>query len=193
MVGSPSSASRVDRSSSAIIVAHCTPFSDLYDAARDPGVMNRRADEHKAIIGWREWVQLPDLGVTEMKVKVDTGADNSSLHAFNLERFERDGTEYVRFEIHPKQRSRKPSIQCEAPLAMEKKVKNPGGRSELRPVIRTRVLVAGLELNALVNLTSRDEMGFRMLLGRRAVRSKFVIDPGRSYLGARPGREQENE
>jgi hypothetical protein len=174
-------------------VPHCTGFSDLYDAARDPGVMSRRADEHKAIIGWREWVQLPDLGVTEMKVKVDTGADNSSLHAFNLERFERNGTEYVRFEIHPKQRSRKPSIQCEAPLAMEKKVKNPGGRSELRPVIRTRVLVAGLELNALVNLTSRDEMGFRMLLGRRAVRSKFVIDPGRSYLGARPGREQENE
>jgi len=155
--------------------------------------MSRRADEHKVIIGWREWVQLPDLGVTEMKVKVDTGADNSSLHAFNLERFERDGTEYVRFEIHPKQRSRKPSIRCEAPLAMEKKVKNPGGRSELRPVIRTRVLVAGMELNALVNLTSRDEMGFRMLLGRRAVRSKFVIDPGRSYLGARPGRAQEND
>jgi hypothetical protein len=157
------------------------------------GAVSRRADEHKVIIGWREWVQLPDLGVIEMKVKVDTGADNSSLHAFNLERFVRDGTEYVRFEIHPKQRSRKPSIQCEAPLAMEKKVKNPGGRSELRPVIRTRVLVAGMELNALVNLTSRDEMGFRMLLGRRAVRSKFVIDPGRSYLGARPGRVQENE
>jgi len=155
--------------------------------------MSRRVDEHKAIIGWREWVQLPDLGVIEMKVKVDTGADNSSLHAFNLERFERNGTEYVRFEIHPKQRSRKPSIQCEAPLAMEKKVKNPGGRSELRPVIRTRVLVAGMELNALVNLTSRDEMGFRMLLGRRAVRSKFVIDPGRSYLGTRPSRTREAE
>ena len=167
------------------------PISWKMDDGR--AVMSRRADEHKAIIGWREWVQLPDLGVTEMKVKVDTGADNSSLHAFNVVRFERDGIEYVRFEIHPKQRSRKPSIQCEAPLAMEKKVKNPGGRSELRPVIRTRVLVAGMELNALVNLTSRDEMGFRMLLGRRAVRSKFVIDPGRSYLGARPGRALEDE
>ncbi|HSJ83599.1 MAG TPA: RimK/LysX family protein [Acidimicrobiia bacterium] len=150
--------------------------------------MKKRSGQQKMVIGWREWVQLPDLGVSEMKAKVDTGADNSSLHAFNLERFERDGVEYVRFEIHPKQRSRKPTIHCEAPLAMEKKVKNPGGRTELRPVIRTGIIVAGEHLEALVNLTSRDEMGFRMLLGRRAVRSRFVIDPGRSYVGPRPSR-----
>jgi hypothetical protein len=152
--------------------------------------MRKGSAEPKRVIGWREWVQLPDLGVVEMKAKVDTGADNSSLHAFNVERIERDGAEYVRFEIHPKQRSKKPTILCEAPLAMEKKVKNPGGRTELRPVIRTRVVVAGEVIEALVNLTSRDEMGFRMLLGRRAVRSRFVIDPGRSYLGPRPSREE---
>ena len=150
-------------------------------------------EQSKTVIGWREWVQLPDLGVVETKAKVDTGADSSSLHAFNVERFEKDGVEYVRFEVHPKQRSRKPSIQCEAPLVMEKTVKNPGGRSELRPVIRTRLVVAGVELEALVNLTSRDEMGFRMLLGRRTVSRKFVIDPGRSYLGARPRREEAQE
>jgi hypothetical protein len=74
---------------------------------------------------------------------------------------------------------------------MEKKVRNPGGRSELRPVIRTTIVVAGVSLEALVNLTSRDEMGFRMLLGRRAMRGRFVIDPGRSYLGARPRREED--
>jgi hypothetical protein len=74
---------------------------------------------------------------------------------------------------------------------MERKVKNPGGRTELRPVIRTTVVVDGVEIDALVNLTSRDEMGFRMLLGRRTVRTKFVIDPGRSYLGSRPQREDE--
>lgn len=147
----------------------------------------------KTVIGWREWVQLPELGVFETKAKVDTGADNSSLHAFNVERVERDGVDYVRFEVHPKQRSRKPSIQCEAPLAMVKKVRNPGGRIELRPVIRTKLRVADVELDALVNLTSRDEMGFRMLLGRRTVRGRFVIDPGRSYLGARPRREENHE
>lgn len=147
----------------------------------------------KTVIGWREWVQLPELGVLETKAKVDTGADNSSLHAFNVVQVERDGVDYVRFELHPKQRSRKPTIQCEAPLAMVKKVKNPGGRSELRPMIRTKVVVAGVELEALVNLTSRDEMGFRMLLGRRTLRNRFVIDPGRSYLGARPRRDEETE
>ncbi|HVR79507.1 MAG TPA: RimK/LysX family protein [Acidimicrobiia bacterium] len=147
----------------------------------------------KTVIGWREWVQLPELGVLETKAKVDTGADNSSLHAFNVERVERNGVDYVRFEVHPKQRSKMPTIQCEAPLAMVKKVKNPGGRIELRPMIRTKVVVAGVELEALVNLTSRDEMGFRMLLGRRTLRSRFVIDPGRSYLGARPRRDEDPE
>ncbi len=143
----------------------------------------------KKVIGWREWVQLPELGILEIKAKVDTGADNSSLHAFNVEKFSRDGVDYVRFEIHPKRRTRKPAIQCEAPLAMERKVKNPGGRTELRPVIRTMVIVAGMELEGLVNLTSRDEMGFRMLLGRRTISKTFMVDPGRSYLGERPRRE----
>jgi hypothetical protein len=140
-------------------------------------------------IGWREWVALPDLGVTEIKAKVDTGADNSSLHAFNIERFERDGVEMVRFDIHVRQRKRKPSVSATAVVAGERKVKNPGGRSELRPVIRTLLIVAGKEIEALVNLTTRDEMTFRMLLGRRTVRKHFLVDPGRSYLGRRPSKE----
>jgi hypothetical protein len=139
-------------------------------------------------IGWREWVSMPDLGIVEVKAKVDTGADNSSLHAFNIERFLEDGVDMVRFEIHPRQRKRKPSIECVAQVVGERKVKNPGGRSELRPVIRTKLIVAGEELDALVNLTTRDEMTFRMLLGRRTVRSRFVVDPGRSYIGGRPTR-----
>jgi hypothetical protein len=155
--------------------------------------MTRKTRKGKAIIGWREWVSLPDLDVTYMKAKVDTGADTSSLHAFNVEKFERGGIDYVRFEIHPKQRSKKPTITCEAPLIIERTVKNPGGRSELRPVIRTRLIVAGQELDALVNLTSRDEMGFRMLLGRRAIRNAFVVDPGRSYLWPRLDKEARPE
>ncbi len=139
-------------------------------------------------IGWREWVALPDLGVPEIKAKVDTGADNSSLHAFNVERFERDGVDMVRFDVHVRQRKRKPSVSCVAEVALERKVKNPGGRSELRPVIRTRLIVAGKEIEALVNLTTRDEMTFRLLLGRRTVRRHFLVDPDHSYLGQRPTR-----
>lgn len=138
-------------------------------------------------IGWREWVSLPDLGVTELKAKVDTGADNSSLHAFNMVRFEKEGLPWVRFDVHPKQRKRRPAITCEAEIFAERKVRNPGGRLELRPVIRTTVVVAGTPIEALINLTTRDEMTFRMLLGRRTVRG-FLIDPAKSYLGPRPGR-----
>lgn len=131
---------------------------------------------------------MPDLGVVEVKAKVDTGADNSSLHAFDIERFSRNGVEMVRFEVHPRQRKRKPIIDCVAEVAGERKVKNPGGRSEVRPIIRTKLIVAGEELEALVNLTTRDEMTFRMLLGRRTVRNHFLVDPGRSYIGGRPSK-----
>jgi hypothetical protein len=139
-------------------------------------------------IGWREWVEMPEFDVVEIKAKVDTGADNSSLHAFNIERFSKDGIPHVRFEIHPRQRKSKPSIPCEAEVVKERTVKNPGGRTELRPVIRTRLKVAGRETDALINLTTRDEMTFRMLLGRRSIRKDFLVDPARSYLGGRPTR-----
>ncbi len=86
-----------------------------------------------ALIGWREWVQLPDLGVFEIKAKVDTGAATSSLHAFEVERFESDGVPYVRFEIHPRQRSRKPTVECQAPIVKETAVRNPGAGSSSGP------------------------------------------------------------
>jgi hypothetical protein len=145
----------------------------------------------RPVIGWREWVQLPDLGVFVIKAKVDTGAATSSLHAFRLERFEKDGLAYVRFEIHPRQRSRKPSIECEAPVVRDTAVRNPGGRTELRPVIASTLVIAGQPVEALINLTGRDEMGYRMLLGRRTLRNRFVVDPGKSYLGPRPVRNEE--
>jgi hypothetical protein len=143
------------------------------------------------VIGWREWVQLPELGVFVVKAKVDTGAATSSLHAFRLERFEQGGLPFVRFEIHPRQRSKRPSIECEAPIVRDTAVRNPGGRTELRPVIESTLVIAGQPVQALINLTGRDEMGFMLLLGRRTLRNRFVVDPGRSYLGPRPIRNEE--
>ena len=99
------------------------------------------AKKNRKTIGWREWVSIPELGVSEIKAKVDTGADNSSLHAFNLERFEEDGVPMVRFGVHPRQRKSKPNIHCVSEVVKERKVKNPGGRTELRPVIRTKITV----------------------------------------------------
>ncbi len=139
------------------------------------------------LMGWREWVGLPGLGVEAVKAKVDTGAASSSLHAFRLERFTSAGVPMVRFEIHPRQRSTTSRIAVEAEVIDERSVRNPGGHQEVRPVIRAVLAWSDVRWEAEINLTRRDEMGFRMLLGRRAMRRRFLVDPSRSYLGGRPG------
>lgn len=137
-------------------------------------------------IGWREWVSLPEWDVAHLKAKVDTGARTSSLHAFDLEHFDRDGADWVRFEIHPWQRSVDDSVVAEAAVTATRDVKSSSGDVEHRPVVRTTVTIAGRPVAAEITLTRRDDMGFRMLIGREALRRRFVVDPGVSYTGGRP-------
>jgi hypothetical protein len=151
------------------------------DGPTPPRRKKRRTQ--RPAIGWREWVALPDLGVDAIKAKVDTGARSSSLHAFDLERFETGGRAHLRFTVHPTQRRAHPTVPVEVPLLRDTLVRNPGGREEVRPVIRTTVSWNGELWEVELNLTRRDEMGFRMLLGRQAVRRRFLVDPGRSFLG----------
>jgi hypothetical protein len=134
------------------------------------------------LIGWREWLVLPDLGITAIKAKIDTGARSSALHAFHVQPIERDGQPWVRFQVHPLQRNSDRTLTAEAPLLDEREVRNSGGHAERRPVIQTRVTLNGQHWPIELTLTNRDVMGFRMLLGRQAVRHKFWVDPGRSYL-----------
>lgn len=139
-------------------------------------------------IGWREWIALPDLSVEHIKVKIDTGARSSALHAFDVERFRRGRRDMVRFLVHPYQRETETTIAAEAPMIDERWVRNSGGERDLRPVIETHVLWNGERWPIEVTLTRRDVMGFRMLLGRQAVRGRRVVDAGRSYYGGRPPR-----
>lgn len=139
-----------------------------------------------AIIGWREWIALPTLGVQVIKAKIDTGARSSALHAFAVERFEQAGRAMVRFHAHPIQRNDDYIVTAEAALLEERMVRNSGGQEELRPVIETLVQVGGAVWAIELTLTNRDEMGFRMLLGRQAVRRRYLVDPGRSYLQPLP-------
>jgi len=138
------------------------------------------------VIGWREWVALPDLGGAVVRAKIDTGARTASLHAFGLELFERNGKEYARFAIHPDHRSPGPAVIVETPVLGHRAVRNPGGRSEERPLIRTKVVIGRYRFTAELNLTRRDTMGMPMLLGRQTLRRRFVVDPGRSFLVGPP-------
>lgn len=139
----------------------------------------------KPTIGWREWVALPELGVDAMKVKVDTGARSSALHAFDLRSFERSGAEYVRFTIHPRQRDSTISIDAECQVVARRWVTTSSGHRTRRPVIRTSVELFGQTWPIEVTLTNRDAMGFRMLLGRQAIRRRFLVDVSSSYLGGK--------
>jgi hypothetical protein len=137
---------------------------------------------NRPVIGWREWVHLPDLGETTIKAKVDTGARTSALHAFDLDLVESEGTTYASFEVHPEQRSARGSVRLTIPVQSYRNVRSSDGRIEQRPVIVTDLSLGGGTWPIEMTLTSRDEMGFRMLLGRAAIRKRFLVHPGRSFL-----------
>lgn len=144
------------------------------------------------VIGWREYVKLPDLGVSRIKVKVDSGARSSSLHAFAIEEFVKDGIAWVRFNICPDQHSSKKVIPAEAKVLDVRMVKNSGGKKTKRFVIETTLRLLDLDFPIELTLANRDEMGFRMLLGRQAMRRRFLMDPGGSYYGGRPPKKKQS-
>lgn len=144
----------------------------------------------KPTLGWREWLALPDLGIDFVKAKVDTGARTSALHAFYLEAFTRDDAPWVRFGIHPQQGSTDQVVHCEAAVLDRRPVTDSGGHREERFVIETTIVLGSHRVKAEVTLTDRENMRFRMLLGRTAMRGCFRVDPGRSYLvGVKPARK----
>jgi len=142
----------------------------------------------RPVVGWREWLELPDLCPTAIKAKVDTGARTSALHAFGLRVEDVDGTAMVSFGLHPIQRSAAGAVRVSRPVTEFRKVRSSNGRVENRPVIITPVRLGEALWPVELTLTSRDAMGFRMLLGRAALRGRFLVDPGRSYVISRSKR-----
>ena len=138
--------------------------------------------KNRPIIGWREWLELPELGVRQIKVKVDTGARTSALHVTDIKKIRVGRQEYVEFNIHPKQHSSKPVRRCRAHLIEERRVTSSTGTSSVRPVIETPIRLGDVEWMIEITLVNRDIMGFRMLLGRQAIRKGFLVHPGKSYL-----------
>lgn len=147
------------------------------------------ARTQRVVIGWREWLALPALGVPAIKAKIDTGARTSALHAFDVEIFRDRGQKMARFNVHPLQRHDEIVITAEAPLVEHRTVRSSSGDQSHRPVICTDIELMGRRWTTEITLVNRDAMGFRMLLGRLALRRGFVVRPGCSYRGGKPPRE----
>lgn len=140
----------------------------------------------KQLIGWREWVALPDIGVAGVKAKIDTGARSSCLHAFDIEEFQRDDRTFVRFTVHPIQDNQVETVVAEAEVLEYRTIRSSNGHSDTRPVILTTVRWLAQEWPVELTLTARDDMGFRMLLGREAFRGRLIVDASQSWCGGVP-------
>lgn len=137
-------------------------------------------------VGWREWVELPGLGIPGIKAKVDTGARTSALHTCALETFRQSGRLWVRFSLHPLARRRDLRLDCVAEVIDRRTVTDSGGHREQRYVIEAPVRLAGREWPIEITLTNREDMLFRMLLGRTAITAGgMIVDPAASYVRSR--------
>jgi len=142
-------------------------------------------DRKLTTIGWREWVSLPDIGLPAIKAKIDTGARTSALHAFLIEPYRQDGVDMLRFMIHPIQHNQDFEVECRCPVFDQREVTDSGGHTEMRYVIRSDVIIGDSSWPIELTLTNRDTMAFRMLLGRRAMEDRYIVDPAASYLNGK--------
>ena len=153
--------------------------------ARPVGAKRRRpAAASRDLLGWREWVSLPDLGVPWIHAKLDTGARTSALHAERVETLPAtgDGPRRLRFVVRAEGETDAPPLRVEADLLETRWIKSSNGQREERPVIQTQVVIGGRSWPIELTLTGRGEMGFQMLLGREGLRTRFAVDPARSWM-----------
>lgn len=144
-------------------------------------------------IGWREWLGLPDLGISSIKAKVDSGARTSALHAFEIRSFVDNEVRKVEFKIHPRQYNDESVVVCVADVLDQRTVTDSGGHKEDRWVISTPISMGPHSWPIEITLTARDDMRFRMLLGRSAIKGRALIDSSRSYLIGKKKRRKKKQ
>lgn len=141
--------------------------------------------EYKPVVGWREWVELPALGIDSIKAKIDTGARTSALHTFSMDVSIERGVRVAQFGVHPLQHDSETEVWCQAPVLDERNVRDSGGRREWRFVIESTLRLGTIERPVELTLTERDTMLFRMLVGRTALKG-LCVDPSLSFATGPP-------
>lgn len=136
----------------------------------------------KIIIGKEEWCSLPSLKIESIKVRVDTGAKTSAVHAFNIVPFKKDDARWVRYEVHPIEGDEFTTVQCESRIVGKRRVKSTNGESDVRYIVAATLSIAEHLWDIEISLANRDTMGYRMLLGRQAMAGKVLVDPQASFL-----------
>ncbi len=154
----------------------------INDWSEDLTKRTTATESSKFVLGWREWLSFPKLGIHGIKAKVDTGARTSALHTHHYQITEKNGSQWVRFWLHPLPKKPKLELECEAPVSDLRVVRDSGGREENRPFIEARVKLGEFEWPIELSLTNRESMKFRMLLGRTAISGLFLVDSTSSYL-----------
>jgi hypothetical protein len=142
-------------------------------------------DANKIVIGRLESINLPELAINDMEVRVDTGAKTSSLHVDNIEKSVINGVHSVTFDIHPDVHNVGTKLKCTAPISDIRKIKSSNGTSEQRYVIQTPVILGKEEWLIEITLTDRSDMSYLMLFGREAIGTKFLVDPSKVFLGSK--------
>lgn len=148
--------------------------------------LTKNKKKEKKLIGWKEWCSLPELNISEIKAKIDTGARTSALHAEVLSVSEYKGEQFIRFRVFPHQSDGAGSKVCKARLIARRFIMSSNGIREKRYVIRTTIVIGKLSFATDITLTDRSPLRFRMLLGRLALRKNFLIDPAKSHIQGRP-------
>ncbi|MCP1997217.1 30S ribosomal protein S6--L-glutamate ligase [Flavobacterium sp. HSC-61S13] len=148
---------------------------------------------NKVIVSSEEWCTLPSLGIPTIKARVDSGAKTSALHAVNIAPFEKNGENWVKFDVNPIQNNVKTALHCEARMIDKRIVKSSSGYRELRYVIQTELDLGGTQWEIELTLTNRDSMGYRMLLGREAMSGRVLVDPEKHFLLGQPTPEKIKE
>lgn len=143
-------------------------------------------------VGWKEYLDLPELGIFRLKAKVDTGARTSTLHVDSLEVLEvlPDGTELVEIIVSPDRRRPDVRVRTRARVIRRMRVVDSGGHPEVRPVIETELVLGPVRKRIFLTLTNRSGMLFRMILGRKALEGDFRVDVAGKYLFRRSHRRR---